>query len=126
MFPDLVTTVKMTHHWGYVGAIVSAVLFGLISTLNKIALENVNPIVIAGMIYLVGGVLLFGIHLSPFYKKIISLFETPTETEIKISKKDFRILALVILSSSIIAPFMLLNGLDETTAINASLLLNTE
>jgi len=116
----------MTRHWGYVGAIVSAVLFGVSSTLNKIALENVNPVVIAGMIYLVGGVLVFGIHLSPFYKKIISLFETPTETETKISKKDFRILALVILSGSIIAPFMLLHGLNETTAINASLLLNTE
>ena len=32
----------MTHHWGYVSAVASALLFGISSTLNKIALENVN------------------------------------------------------------------------------------
>jgi len=116
----------LTHHWGYVSAITSAVLFGVSSTLNKIALENVNPLIVAGMIYFVGGVLLYGVHLSPLHRKILSLFETPTETEIKISKKDYRILALVILCGSIIAPFMLLHGLNETTAINTSLLLNME
>jgi len=96
------------------------------STLNKIALENVNPLIVAGMIYFVGGVLLFGIHLSPLHIKILALFETSTETETKISKKDYRTLAFVILCGSIIAPLMLLHGLDETTAISASLLLNTE
>lgn len=116
----------MTHHWGYVGAIASAVLFGVSSTLNKIALENVDPLVIAGMIYFIGGILLFGIHLSPLHKRLLSLFETPTETETTISRKDYRTLAFIILSGSVIAPFMLLHGLNETTAINASLLLNTE
>jgi drug/metabolite transporter (DMT)-like permease len=53
----------MSHHWGYVAAVVSAILFGVSSTLNKIALENVNPTVIAGMIYLVAGVFLFAVHL---------------------------------------------------------------
>lgn len=116
----------MTHHWGYVGALASAVLFGISSTLNKIALENVDPWIVAGMIYLVGGILLFILHLSPLHKKIISLFETPTETETKISKKDYGTLALVILSGSVIAPFLLLHGLQETTAINSALLLNAE
>lgn len=116
----------MTHHWGYVGAIASAVLFGVSSTLNKIALENVNPLIIAGMIYFIGGILLFGIHLSPLHKRFLSLFETPTETETTISRKDYGTLAFVILSGSVIAPFMLLHGLNETTAINVSLLLNTE
>lgn len=116
----------MTHHWGYVGAFISAILFGVSSTLNKIALENVHPLVVAGMIYFVGGLFLFGIHLSPLQKKLLSLFETPTETETTISMRDYRTLAFVVLSGSIIAPLMLLHGLNETTAINASLLLNTE
>lgn len=116
----------MTHHWGYIGAIASAVLFGISSTLNKITLENVHPLFVAGMIYFVGGILLFGIHLSPLHRKLLYLFETPTETETKISKKDYSILAFVILCGSVIAPLMLLYGLDETTAVNASLLLNTE
>ena len=115
----------MTHHWGYVSAIVSAVLFGISSTLNKITLENTPPTVVAGMIYLIGGVFLFAIHLSPLCKKILSMFET-SEAEAEISRKDFRILAFVILCGSIIAPLLLLNGLNQTTAINASLLLNAE
>ena len=115
----------MSHHWGYVSAIASAVLFGLSSTLNKIALENMHPTVVAGMIYFVGGVFLLGIHVSPLCKRILSLFET-AEAETKISRRDFRILDFVILCGSIIAPLLLLNGLSETTAINASLLLNAE
>ena len=115
----------MTHHWGYVSAVVSAVLFGINSTLNKITLQNVHPTVVAGMIYFIGGVFLFGIHASPLCKRILALFETP-ESETKIASRDFRILAFVILCGSIIAPLLLLNGLGETTAINASLLLNAE
>ena len=111
---------------GYVGAIVSAILFGASSTLNKITLEAVNPLIVAGMIYFVGGIFLFIVHLSPLHRKVLSLFETPTETETSISKKDYRILALVILCGSIIAPLMLLHGLSEITAINAALLLSTE
>ncbi|MEM2102844.1 MAG: DMT family transporter [Candidatus Bathyarchaeia archaeon] len=116
----------MTHHWGYVGAVVSAVLFGVSSALNKIALENVAPLVVAGLIYFVGGVFLFGVRLSPLNKQILRLLETPTETETKISRKDYEILALVIVCGSIIAPLLLLYGLHATTAINASLLLNAE
>jgi drug/metabolite transporter (DMT)-like permease len=115
----------VSHHWGYVSAVASAVLFGISSTLNKITLENVHPTVVAGMIYLIGGLLLFGIHLTPLCKRILSLFETP-ETEAEISRKDLTILAFVILCGSITAPLLLLNGLSQTTAINASLLLNAE
>jgi len=105
---------------------VSAILFGASSTLNKIALEAVNPLIVAGMIYFIGGIFLFIVRLSPLHRKVLALFETPTETETSISKKDYRILALVILCGSIIAPLMLLHGLSEITAINAALLLSTE
>ena len=115
----------MSHHWGYVAAVVSAVLFGASSTLNKIALENVNPTVIAGMIYFVAGGLLFIVHLTPLCNKILAKLDSP-DTETTITKKDYRTLAFVILCGSIIAPLLLLNGLNQTTAINSSLLLNAE
>ncbi len=54
------------------------------------------------------------------------MFETPTETETTIMRKDFVTLGFVIFSGSIIAPYLLLQGLNETTAINAALILNTE
>jgi drug/metabolite transporter (DMT)-like permease len=115
----------LSHHWGYVSAVVSAILFGVNSTLNKIALENVNPTIVAGMIYFVAGVFLSIIHLSPLCKKILTALDTP-ETEAKITKRDYRVLAFVIFSGSIVAPLLLLNGLNQTTAINSSLLLNAE
>ena len=115
----------MSHHWGYVAAVVSAILFGVSSTLNKIALENVNPTVIAGMIYFVAGVFLFAVHLSPLCTKILTTLDT-SETETKITKRDFRVLAFVVLCGSTIAPLLFLNGLNQTTAINSSLLLNAE
>lgn len=115
----------MSHHWGYVAAVVSAILFWVSSTLNKITLENVNPTVIAGMIYLVAGVFLFAVHLSPLCNKILTKLDS-SETETKITKKDLKTLAFVIICGSIIAPLLLLNGLNQTTAINSSLLLNAE
>ncbi len=106
-------------------AVASALLFGISSTLNKIALKDVHPTVVAGMIYFIGGVFLFAVHFSPLSKKILALFESP-EIEPKITTKDLGILAFVILCGSVAAPLLLLNGLNQTTAINTSLLLNAE
>jgi len=118
--------VELTHHWGYVGAISSALLFGMGATLNKIVLGQVHPTVVAGLIYLFAGISLSLVRLSPFRNRIMSLLKTPTKTEAKIHMKDFVILGMVVLSGSTIAPLLFLNGLNETTAINASLLQNTE
>jgi drug/metabolite transporter (DMT)-like permease len=116
----------MTHHWGYVGAICSALLFGIGATLNKTVLADAHPTVVAGLIYLFAGLALSLVRFSPLRGRVMSVLKTPTETEIKIGRKDFGILALVVLSGSTIAPFLFLNGLSQTTAINASLLQNTE
>jgi len=96
------------------------------ATLNKIVLAQVHPTVVSGLIYLFAGISLSLVRFSPLRNLIMSLLKTPTKTEAKINMKDFVILALVVLSGSTIAPFLFLNGLDETTAINASLLQNTE
>lgn len=116
----------MSHHWGFVGVLLSAILFGVSTTLNKIALTNTNPILIAGLSYFSAGLLLLIIHYSPFHPKLLLLFETTTPTEHEIAKKDYKILGLIILFGSVIAPLMLLQGLKTTTAVNTSLLLSTE
>ena len=116
----------MTHHWGYVGAITSAIFFGMAATLNKIILEDIHPLIVAGLIYFIAGILLFCVRLSPLQNLVLSIMETPTKTETVIARRDFEILAIVILSGAIIAPFLFLYGLNETTAVNASLLSNTE
>jgi drug/metabolite transporter (DMT)-like permease len=116
----------MTHHWGYVGIVVSAVLFGITATFNKIVLAKVEPLVVAGLIYSIAGIVLLFIRLSPLQRLILSLMETPTRTEKLISRRDLEVLALVIFSGAVIAPFLFLSGLNNTTAVNASLLMNTE
>lgn len=116
----------MTHHWGYVGAIASAILFGVGTTLNKLALADVNPTVVAGLIYLFAGVSLSIVRFSPIRSRVMKLIKTPAKTESKFCKKDVATLSLVVLSGSVIAPILFLNGLNQTTAINASLLQNAE
>lgn len=86
----------MSHHWGYVAAVVSAILFGVSSTLNKVALENVNPTVVAGLIYFVAGVFLFVFHLTPLCNKLLIKLDSK-ETEKTITHKDYRTLAFVII-----------------------------
>ena len=103
----------------------SAILFGVSATLNKLALENVNPTVVAGSIYFIAGVFLFAFHLTPLCNKLLAKLDT-SETERKITNKNYRTLAFVTICGSIIAPLLLLNGLNQTTAINSSLLLNAE
>jgi len=117
---------KMTHQWGYVGAVSAAVLFGLSSTLNKIALIEVHPLIVAGLIYFIAGVFLFLVRLSPLHKRILALLETPTKTEPAMAGRDYLVLGLVSVSGAVIAPFLFIYGLNQTTAVNASLLLNME
>jgi drug/metabolite transporter (DMT)-like permease len=116
----------MTHHWGYVGAVGAALLFGIGTTLNKIVLSNVNPTIVAGLIYLFAGIALSAVRFSPIRKHVMQLLKTPTKTEPKFCKKDVATLGLVVLCGSVIAPFLFLNGLNQTTAVNASLLQNAE
>jgi drug/metabolite transporter (DMT)-like permease len=116
----------MTHHWGYVGAVASAILFGVGTTLNKLALADVHPTVVAGLIYFFAGLTLAIVRLSPARRYVMRALETPTKTEPKFCRKDVAVLGLVVLSGSIIAPFLFLNGLNQTTAINASFLQNAE
>jgi len=116
----------LTHHWGYVGAITSAIFFGMAATLNKIVLKDVHPLIVAGLIYFIAGIVLFCVRLSPLQNMVLSMMETPTKTETVIRGRDFEVLAFIILSGAVIAPFLFLYGLNETTAVNASLLSNIE
>ncbi|WP_293253337.1 EamA family transporter [Palaeococcus sp. (in: euryarchaeotes)] len=59
----------MTHHYGYVSAVLAALLFGISSTLNKIALRNVHPMIVAGSIYLTAGIVLMLLRFTPLKDK---------------------------------------------------------
>jgi drug/metabolite transporter (DMT)-like permease len=96
------------------------------TTLNKLALTEVNPTVVAGLIYIFAGLVLTATRFSPLRRKVMKLIKTPTKSEKKFCRRDIAVLALVVLFGSVLAPFLFLNGLNQTTAINASFLSNTE
>ncbi|WP_042699658.1 DMT family transporter [Thermococcus sp. PK] len=116
----------MTHHYGYVSAVLAALLFGISSTLNKIALRNVHPMIIAGSIYLTAGIVLMLLRLTPLKDRILERLESSVKAQEGFSRRDLLLLAFIVLFGSFLAPLFFMFGLDRTTAVNASLLLNTE
>ena len=115
----------MSHHWGYVNAFIAAALFGIGTTLNKIILINVHPLVVAGLIYFSAGILLILIRFLPFFKRISEEFKINMENK-KLNRNDWFYLIIVAVFGAVIAPFLYLYGLNISTAVNASLLLNAE
>jgi drug/metabolite transporter (DMT)-like permease len=116
----------MTHHLGYIAVLASALLTGVGITLNKLALAEVNPTVVAGLTYLFAGVALAIMRFSPLNTRLMRLIKGSTNTEATFCRKDVIVLLLLITAGSIIAPFLFFKGLNETTAVNASLLQNAE
>lgn len=115
----------MSHHWGYVNALLAAALFGISSALNKVVLKDVHPLIVGGVIYFSAGILLSLLHLFPAYKSISEKFKISIKGK-KLNRTDWFYLVLVALSGAVIGPFLFLYGLSMSTAVNASLLLNAE
>ncbi|MGC9516800.1 MAG: DMT family transporter [Methanomicrobiales archaeon] len=112
--------------WGYLSIIAAMVFFGISSTLNKILLVDINPISLAALSYIIAGTFLMIIRFSPLKDKILNILSHKTETENIITYKDYGILFLTAILGTVIAPIVFLNGLNNTTAVNASLLMNAE
>ena len=118
----------MAHHWGYMSALLAALLFGVGSVLSKILLNNLHPLVVAGLVYLVSGVFLVIIRVQSSFKlkplyRFLGLKHRAFPT---LSLKDFKILFGMVLFGAVLAPFIFLFGLQLTTVINASFLSITE
>lgn len=109
---------------GYINALIAAALFGISSTLNKIVLKDVHPLVVSGAIYFSAGIILGIFRILPTIG-IGKLFGICREKQC-LKKRDWPYLLLVALSGAVIGPFLFLYGLNHSTAANASLLTNME
>ena len=116
----------MDRYWGYVAVITATVFFGVWNTFSKILLEDLSPLSLSALVYLIAGMFLFLIHFSPLSSKILDILNNDTKVETNISRKNYIVLITTIIAGAVIAPFVYLNGLDRITAVNASLLLNVE
>ncbi len=101
-------------------ALLAALLFGASAPLSKVLLRNIDPIPLAGLLYLgsgIGSLLLYGLQRVRL---------KGGRAESGLSRSDLPWLAGAVIAGGVGAPILLLSGLDRTPASTASLLLNFE
>jgi len=101
-------------------AIIAAVLFGISAPLAKFLLGNIEPVLLAALLYLGCG---FGLL---FLRLIQKLAIKQTAKEANLALKDLPWLTGAILAGGVAAPIILMISLNNTPAATASLLLNFE
>lgn len=99
--------------------ILAAVLFGISAPLSKLILDNVDPIVLAGLLYLGAGA---SLGLLLLLRRVLGY----VDREARLEKRDLPWLVGAILSGGVAGPILLLLGLQRTPASTTSLLLNFE
>jgi drug/metabolite transporter (DMT)-like permease len=117
---DLAMNLRKHALSGVPTAIAAAVLFGASTPFSKILLGRVDPILLAGLLYLSSGC---GLGILWMVRK---RFRTGTHREAALKVNDLPWLAGAILAGGVAGPVLLLVGLKATSAASASLLLNLE
>jgi drug/metabolite transporter (DMT)-like permease len=113
--PSLISTLP-----GVSFALAAAVLFGASTPLSKVLLGKVDPILLAGLLYLGSG---SGLALC-WWLRLRCTGKNDQEANLKLA--DLPWLAGAIFSGGIVGPLLLMVGLALTPASSASLLLNLE
>ncbi|NIS59738.1 MAG: EamA family transporter, partial [Proteobacteria bacterium] len=109
-----------TQIYPMIQALLAAVLFGASAPVAKLLLGMIEPIPLAGFLYLGSGV---GVLL---FKGTQHLGSHSARAEAGISKADIPWLTGAVLAGGVAAPIVLMFSLQATPAATASLLLNFE
>ena len=96
---------------GYVFVILSALMFGSVSTLAKPIVSTLNPLLLSSIIYLI-----VSATLSPLAQK----------KPFPKSKKNYTLILAIAVCGSILAPSMYFVGLEHASASDAALIANGE
>jgi drug/metabolite transporter (DMT)-like permease len=101
-------------------ALLAALLFGASAPFAKLLLGEIEPILLAGLLYLGSGIGLLGIQTC------LRTTQPAARNEAPIRRSDFPWLAGALLAGGVAAPITLLFSLRITPAATATLLLNFE
>ncbi len=112
--------------WGYLSVLSATVLFGIWNTFSKILLVDLDPLALSALVYCIAGIFLTAVRFSGFNNKLMGMLDSKSEAETFMSRRDYIILIITAIAGSVIAPVIYLNGLNQITAVNASLLMNAE
>jgi drug/metabolite transporter (DMT)-like permease len=105
---------------GAVFALLAALLFGASTPFSKVLLRGVDPIMLAGLLYLGSGI---GLAIVLSIRRFI---DRELSREASMTRADIPWLAGSIFSGGIVAPVLLMFGLRIIPASSSSLLLNLE
>lgn len=93
----------------------AAALFGVSAPLAKLLLGEIAPVLLAGLLYL-------GAAVGLWLHRVLR----PSTTEASLGRADIPRLAIVTLAGGVVAPVLMLLGLQRVTGVTGSLLLNLE
>lgn len=102
-------------------ALASAMLFGLSTPLAKVLVEELPPVALAGLLYFGSGV---GLLTWRWWKWRMTAATTVQEAPLV--RADWGWMTGAILAGGVIAPVLLMLGLERTSGSAAALLLNLE
>ena len=105
---------------GVTAALFAAALFGASTPFNKLFLERIDPLLLAGILYLGSGI---GLAAWIGLRRLLAKSQS---REARLQRRDLPWLTAAILAGGVIAPVLLMLGLTVTSASSASLLLNLE
>jgi drug/metabolite transporter (DMT)-like permease len=101
-------------------AILAALLFGASAPFAKMLLGDVEPVTLAGLLYLGSGLALLLLYAG---RRLLS---RQPQTEARLKRPDIKWLAGAVLAGGVAAPILQMFGLRGTPGSTASLLLNFE
>jgi len=101
-------------------ALLSALLFGASTPLANLLLRDIDPWMLAGLLYLGSGLGLIAV------RTVGRVLGSGTRREAAIRGRGWLWLALATLSGGVIGPVLLMVGLAHTSATTTALLLNLE
>jgi drug/metabolite transporter (DMT)-like permease len=116
----------MHRYWGYSSALTVALIFGVWYSFDKILLQYLHPLALAGLTYVVAALFLFLIRFSPLQSRILTILNRESEVESFISRRDYFLVFITALLGSVTAPAIYLTGLNQITAVNTALLMNVQ
>jgi drug/metabolite transporter (DMT)-like permease len=96
---------------GYLSVLFAAVLFGSVFSLAKVPLATIDPLVLTAVVYTISG-----LALVPFAKASFT-FQT---------RDNYFYLIIVTIFGGVLAPVLLMYGLQQTAASTAAILTNGE
>src|SRR5262245_34985259 len=116
----MMTTPRSLRVSGVACALGAAALFGASTPFAKLLVGRVEPVLLAGLLYLGSGCGLF------MWRWLKARFSQRSAREAPLRRADVPWLSSAILFGGVVGPVLLMAGLTATPASSASLLLNLE